>query len=399
MSKIKKFICVLFSALLIWGTIPLKESKADYDKSKYKREDPTTWIQQYAEGAQLPLGRNANGYTLGGHGCAVHSASAMYVKYGARKRGYIPKDFREEALKLNASGKTGGITDGGGMMWAGVSNQSNGYFANPTSLSNPSKAQLVDLLKKNYGIIAEVASKSTKVRSGFGTHYVFLDSVDKDGGIRIVDSGWHFEKLSQYGSEDSTVSIAWVYQPLKNKDAPSLYENKGNLSESGDKKDDKSEGKKSDSFILKEEDLVGLEKLQGNELEKMQESLDNLTTSFLTDRHDLDNASQMKERLESNKDQKRNRIVRMAISLFGWLMVLFSIIRLVVAIVDVRTGSKGYSLLNVGNKRVVKLDRGEVVKGEKTVTFQRVILHNAIMMLCGFLVLAGVLFKILLLFL
>lgn len=190
-----------------------------------------------------------------------------------------------------------------------------------------------------------------------------------------------------------------MYQPLKNKDAPSLYENKGNLSESGDKKDDKSEGKKSDSFILKEEDLVGLEKLQGNELEKMQESLDSLTTSFLTDRHDLDNASQMKERLKSNKDQKRNRVVRMIISFLGWLMVLFSIIRMVVAIVDVRTGSKGYSLLNVGNKRVVKLDRGEVVKGEKTVTFQKVILHNGIMMLCGFLVLAGVLFKILLLFL
>lgn len=389
----------MLTSLLIWGTLPFKVSEADYDPSKYKREDPTTWIQKYAEGAQLPLGRHANGYTLGGHGCAIHSASAMYVKYGARKRGYIPKDFREEALKMNASGKTGGITDDGGMLWSGVSNQSNGYFASPTSISNPSKAQLVDALKKNYGIIAEVASKSTKVSGGFGTHYVFLDSVGKGGGIRIVDSGWHFENLSQYGDENSTVSIAWIYKPLKNKDAPSLYENKGDLSGSDDKKDNKSEGKKSDSFILKEEDLVGLEKLQGNELEKKQESLDNLTTAFLTDRHDLDNASQMKERLKSNKDQKRNRVVRMIISLLGWLMVLFSIIRMVVAIVDVRTGSKGYSLLNVGNKRVVKLDRGEVVKGEKTVTFQKVILHNGIMMLCGFLVLAGVLFKILLLFL
>lgn len=390
----------MLTSLLIWGTLPFQVSKADYDPSKYKREDPTTWIQKYAEGAQLPLGKYANGYTLGGHGCAIHSASAMYVKYGARKRGYIPKDFREEALKLNAMGKTGGIANGGGMMWAGVSNQSNGYFASPTSIRNPSKAKIVELLNKNYGIIAEVASKSTKVRGNYGTHYVFFDSVAKDGGIRIVDSGWHFEKLSQYGNENSVTSIIWIYEPLKNKNAPSLYENKGDLSESGNNSQTEQGNNKRDSFfMLKEEDLVGLEKLQGNELEKKQESLDNLTTAFLTDRHDLDNASQMKERLKSNKDQKRNRVVRMVISFLGWLMVLFSIIRLIVAIVDVRTGSKGYSLLNVGNKRVVKLERGEVVKGEKTVTFQRVILHNAIMMLCGFLVLGGVLFKILLLFL
>ena len=386
-----KILTLLFLALLY-----LPVEVLAYQGSGWVNEDPTTWYQRETPGAELPLGAYANGYTLGAHGCTIHSASAMYIKYGARKRGYIPKDFREESLKLNNEGGQGGISNDGLLMWGGVSTMSNGFFEQPTRFNNPSKEQVQSWMKENKGVIAEVKSKDPN--SGGGTHFVFLDSMNGDD-VNIVDSGWQNTKLSDWTLGYKTISTAWVYTPLKNKDAPSLYKNKDG-SQTGTKKGENGNVDGS-SKILSEDELEGLANLPRGIEDKQDTSVQVFIDFPKRDKEAREKAVAIQKSVKRSEEAKNARIVRSVISLTGWVLVLAGITRLVVFTIDAKMGTNIYSKLNAGRKRAVDVGFKESkgLKKDKTVTWREGIINNVVLIALGFLILSGVLYSLFLKFL
>lgn len=386
--KLKKILVRAF--LVVFLVSSLLDKASAYQGDAFINTDPTTWRQRETPGAELPLGSERNGLTLGVHGCALHCISAMYIKYGARDKGYLPKDYREEALKINSKGGQGGISNGGMLMWGGASNQSNGYFEQPTKIKNPSKEVLFDLLKKNYGLVAEVLSKTGK-----GTHYVLLDSVDGND-IRIVDSGWGRTRLSEYPLGLSSVGDLWVYKPLKNADAKSLYESKETNSTSKPKEEDKNKGR--ESYQLSETELEGMSNLPKG-ISDMQDPNVEIFINFPSrDEQAKEKSRPIRESVERSNETKKINFIRLIISIVGWSCLLVGAFRLMVFVVDIKTSTNFYKFLNFKGKRAVNISFSESnsLRGESTITLREGLTSNILLIILGFFLLSGVFYSILL---
>lgn len=384
--KIRKYLMVF---LLLLSFFPLRVLA--YQGDKWVNEDPTTWAQAETPNGDVNLGLNYTSATLASHGCAIHSATAMYIKYGARERGYIPKDFREEALKMNANGGQGGIDNNGLMMWGGVSNQSNGYFAQPVLTVNPTKAQIQGWMKDNLGVIAEVKSKE----SG-GSHYVFLDSLDGDE-VMIIDSGWSRTKLSEYKLGYDTISDAWVYKPLKNENAKSLYKDKTGSS-SNTEQTDNSVGK---NLQLSENQLLGLANLPKGIADKQDKNIKLITDFPSRDQEAQTKAQFIRDSVSQANELKYTATVRLIISIVGWIVLLMGIARLLIFTVDAKMGTNIYSKLNFGGKKVVDvgIKESKGLTGDNTISWRGGLATNIGLIILGFFILSGMFYSIILRFL
>lgn len=384
----KKSMCLIFSLVLIFTSLT---TVLAYEGSGWVNEDPTTWSQLDTPSGELPLGRYDNGLSLAEYGCAIHSATAMYIKYGARERGYIPKDFREEALKMNANGGQGGIDNNGLMMWGGVSNQSNGYFAQPVLTVNPTKAQIQGWMKDNLGVIAEVKSKE----SG-GSHYVFLDSLDGDE-VMIIDSGWSRTKLSEYKLGYDTISDAWVYKPLKNENAKSLYKDK-----TGSATNTEQTGNTvSKNLQLSENQLLGLANLPKGIADKQDKNIKLITDFPSRDQEAQTKAQFIRDSVSQANELKYTATVRLIISIVGWIVLLMGIARLLIFIVDAKMGTNIYSKLNFGGKKVVDvgIKESKGLTGDITISWRGGLATNIGLIILGFFILSGMFYSIILRFL
>lgn len=393
--RIRRFVGVFFLVILLIGN---STGVLAYEGSGWVNEDPTTWSQLDTPSGELPLGRYNNGLSLASHGCVIHSATAMYIKYGARQRGYLPRDFREEGLKINSSGGQGGITENGFVMWGGVTIQSNGYFSQPESFTNPSKAQVQEWMKNNYGVIVEVLSKEKGDPDQ--THWVLLDSLDGDD-VRIVDSGWGKTRLSEWSLGYNAISIAWVYKPLKNADAPSLYKNKSNLSGSQTTNDSNSSITTSGSVQLSENEILGLANLP-----KGIQDIQDPNVGIFSEYPKRDQEAQLKaqfirEQVTHSQERNSMNLVRSLVSLVGWFVLFLGFVRLIVFVVDAKLGTNFYSYLNVGRKRAVDVGFGESnsLTGNTTISWKGGLITNIGLIITGFFILSGMFYSIILRFL
>lgn len=321
-------------------------------KAKYKEYDPAnpmSWSQRDAEGHEAPLG--ATSHNFGAASCAIHSVTAMYIRYGARERGkYVPIDFRDEALKIHQSGKGGsaGITwAGGGLQWGGAATQSNGYFQLVGDVSvggNAAKERVKQELEKKNAVIIQFSAGNQ-----WGTHFVLVDGIEGDK-TWIVDSAGRLPDKSKYVEDYkggwSRVTRLIIYKPLKNEDAPFLHSGKSvttrNLTQ---------EGIDSNTGLLSEDALTGMPEVPMG-LGGVQQEI-SLLSEFQDGMEKLEFA-RVQEELNPIREAKQKNWMSALFSVVGVFLILLAIVRQMVFMVDVVVGTKLFRYFNAKRKYATK---------------------------------------------
>lgn len=351
----------------------LSAAKAAYPE--YDPANPMTWSQTHAEGHKAPLG--ATGGNFGKESCAIHSVTAMFIRYGARERGkYVPIDYRDEALKINQSGGTGGITwAGGGLHWTGAASQSNGYFQFVGDVSvggNAAKERVKQELEKKNAVIIQLSAGNR-----WGTHYVLIDGFEGDK-TWIVDSSGKVDSKNKYVEDYdggwSRVGRLIIYKPLKNEDAPFLHSGKsvstGNLA---------NEGINPKTGILSEDALTGMPKeLPG--LQAVQEEI-SILSEFQDGMEKLEFA-RVQEELSPIKEAKQKNWMSALFSVTGVFLILLAIVRQMVFMVDVVVGTKLFRYFNAKRKYATK---GYSVDYNKrnSISLVKVLIQNGLILFVG----------------
>lgn len=220
----KKLKAIVLIGVLVVSFSPISNA---YDAQReYSIYDPMSWAQGRDPGSEKNLGIGPDDGSFGRYSCAIHSLTAMYVKYGARQHGYVPIDYRDEAIKIINQGKPShaGITHGGLLNWVGAATQSNGYFefVDVKSGNGFSLSELKNWVNKGYSLVLNVPGTS-----GWNGHYVLLDEIT-DEAIHIVDSGGARTRMSHYkgavGLGENKIGRIIIYKPLKNVDVKPLHQ-------------------------------------------------------------------------------------------------------------------------------------------------------------------------------
>ena len=363
--------CLLFSGVLL-----------AYTGEPYDPKNARTWNQYQCEGAGLNLGLYDNGYYLGSHGCAIHSLTAAYVRYGAREPGYVPMDFREEGIIMGGSG---GIDLGGGLNWAGAGNMSNGalrmvwpdvhngHMAKHHFVNDPSYLQ--GLLDDGYCIILQ------QLVPGAYEHYIMLDSITSDGRIRVVDSGFPITYLDE--SPCTTAGMV-LYEVLSGVDRGSYYGNAGRYV-GGDSDGDASGGR----VILSEAELLGM---PVTSLDMGDHQDVGIITSFdlMQDAYSRMEIEQLGEDLGIGYRGAVNYGVVM--SVVGMVIVFWSMLRIVAWFIDLNLGSELFAFINLG--RIFGKDVARVNGGKWQWSSWGVWVSSLLMAFVGILMLSGVLLRL-----
>lgn len=374
MKKTKIFIvwCLVTSIFLmqmsVWGY-----------KGEYNNYDPTTWKQDIEEYKKILISKDTPGVDLGNYGCAVHSVTAMFVKYGARQRGYRPHEYIEESEIKEASDSTFVAFEGPAINWMGTQVLSNGKLELYTQKNYPSLSEVKEYMSKGYGVIAEVFEKSS-LNTNNSNHFVFLDYVDGDD-IWIVDSGRSdFTKLSQYGPVNDIISMIVVYIPTDSNNKPEpLYKTTKETFKKAEQEGRKLYG----NFKLKESDLVGL-KVPKNMLK--YQSVNALSLKLV----DIDEESKLRakelgEKINQREEGNLNKIFIIISTIFGFIMVLFGLIRMVLFISDWKVDTNLYRFVDFSKKPPFKDGAG----GQTEINNHWSWVSNLVLIIFGTMIMTG----------
>lgn len=395
MKKTKIFIvwCLVTSIFLmqmsVWGYPAGKE---------YNLMDPTTWYQKNSVNADQSLGttetfgEDNTKITLGSAGCAIHAALAMFIRFGARVRGTEPYLFHQELKDLGVLTPTGLMDFNALVLVSKVpdsdSNKDVLVMYKELGSGSFTAKDIKEYLDKGYGILAQVGTNSKYLHSKgiISPHWVLIDKPIGDNDFMIVDTGFDCTKLSEHnplGDSDDVSFIVWleVYKPSDPNNKPDYLYNttEKDLREADRKAKTMSKSK----FILSEKQLVGLKIEKG--IARLQS-----TTSVGMMLVDVDEESKLRakelgEKINQREEGNLNKIFIIISTIFGFIMVLFGLIRMVLFISDWKVDTNLYRFVDFSKKPPFKDGAG----GQTEINNHWSWVSNLVLIIFGTMIMTG----------